>query len=82
MTTALIYTAFLATLAIIIWLSARKAARAEQELEYVKKDNKRQKEATKILGRYVNLSSYELSQRVLEKRKATAKRMSSKDRLD
>lgn len=79
MKTALIYTAFLGVMLIVIWISARKAGRAEKALEYAKRENGRQRNAGEILSRYVNLSSYELSQRVLEKRKASAKRMHSKD---
>ena len=79
MTTALAYLALLATIGLIIWLAARRAARVEKELEYVKKDNQRQRASGEIASRYVNLSSYELSQRVLEKRKTARKRMSSKD---
>lgn len=79
MKTALIYTAFLATVALIIYLAARKAGRAEKELEYAKQENQERRNAGEILNRYVNMSSYELSERVLEKRKAAAKRLHSKD---
>ena len=79
MKTALIYTAFLACVALIIYLAARKAGRAEKELEYAKKENADRRNAGEILNRYVNMSSYELSERVLEKRKAAAKRVHSKD---
>ena len=79
MKTALVYLAFLATIAATIWIAARKAGRAEKELEYAKQDNRRQRNAGEILSRYLNLSSSELSQRVREKRETANKRMSSKD---
>lgn len=79
MRAALAYLALLACVGIMIALAARRAGRIEKELEHAKKDNQRQRSSGEILNRYVNLSSYELSQRVLEKRKATAKRMHSKD---
>ena len=79
MTTALAYLALLVSVISIVWLAARRAGRVEKELDYVKQDNERQKISNEIAGRYVNLSSYELSERVLEKRKAARKRLSSKD---
>lgn len=82
MTTALIYTALLATLTLIIWLAARKAGRAEKELEYAKRANKKQQAAGEILGRYVNMSSLELSERVREKRAAAKQRLRDQNRLD
>ena len=82
MNAALAYVALLASLIFMVWIAARRAGRAEKELEYAKKDNQRQRSSGEILNRYINLSSYELSQRVLEKRKAAAKRMRNSDRLD
>lgn len=79
MTTALAYLALLATVITMVWLAARRAGRMEKELDYVKKENKQQKASNEIVGRYVNLSSYELSERVLEKRKNSRKRMSDKN---
>ena len=79
MSTALAYTALLASIGIMIWLAARRAGRIEKELEHAKKENQRQRASGEIASRYVNLSSYELSQRVLEKRKTARKRMSNKD---
>ena len=79
MTTALAYLALLVCIATMIWIAARRAGRIEKELEYEKQDNQRQRISNEIAGRYVNLSSYELSQRVLEKRKTARKRVSGKD---
>lgn len=79
MYTALAYLATILSVVVMVWIAARKAGRAEKELEYAKKDNQRQRSSGEILNRYINLSSYELSQRVLEKRKAAAKRMRNKD---
>lgn len=82
MTTALIYTALLAVIALFVWLAARRAERAEKDLEYAKRANKKQQAAGEILNRYVNMSSLELSERVREKRKAAKQRMHCKNRLD
>ena len=79
MNIALAYLATILSVVAMVWIAARKAGRAEKELEYAKKDNQRQRSSGEILNRYINLSSYELSQRVLEKRKAAAKHMRNKD---
>lgn len=79
MTTALAYLALLVCIVVVVWLAARRAGRAQKELEYARQDNLRQRNSGEILSRYINLSSYELSERVLEKRKASRKRVSNKD---
>lgn len=79
MTSALLYAALLGTLAIIIWLAARKAARAEVELDYVKRAKDHHEKSNKIVRRYVNMSSLELSERVREKRSQQRRRMRSQD---
>lgn len=68
MTSALIYSALLGVLAIFIWLAARKSARTEIELDYVKRANESKSNSNKIVQRYVNMSSAELSERVRNKR--------------
>lgn len=79
MTSALLYAALLGTMAIIIWLAARKAARAEVGLDYVKRANDHREKSNKIVRRYVNMSSLELSERVREKRSQQRRRMRSQD---
>ena len=79
MHTAFLYAIFLVSVIIVVWTVARKVGRADKELAYVKQDNERQRNAGEILNRYINLNSYELSERVLEKRKNARKRMSTKD---
>ena len=79
MYTALIYTALLGTLAILIWLAARKAVRAEMELERAKKHIKEEAAAGEILTHYINMSGDELDECVRKKREALQQRMRSKD---
>ena len=83
MNTALIFAAFLFGAVVVVWTVARKAARAEKELEHAKRELKEQGNASEILGRFINLSSVELFDRVREKRKkALERRLRNKDRLD
>lgn len=82
MQTAIVYTALLACIGLIIGLCARRAGRAEKELEYAKKLSKSNASAGEILNRYVNMSSVELNQRVLDKRERAIKRLRYKNRLD
>lgn len=83
MNTALILAAFLFGAIVVVWVVARKAARAEKELENAKKQIKEQQTASSILGKFINLSSVELLDRVREKReKALERRLRDKDRLD
>lgn len=83
MNTALILAAFLFGAIVVVWVVARKAARAEKELENAKKQIKEQQTASSILGRFINLSSVELLDRVRGKReKALKRRLRNKDRLD
>lgn len=83
MNTALILAAFLFGAIVVVWVVARKAARAEKELENAKKQIKEQQTASSILGRFINLSSVELLDRVRGKReKALKRRLRDTDRLD
>lgn len=83
MNTALILAAFLFGAIVVVWVVARKAARAEKELENAKKQIKEQQTASNILGKFINLSSAELLDRVRGKReKALKRRLRDKDRLD
>lgn len=83
MNTALILAAFLFGAIVVVWVVARKAARAEKELENAKKQIKEQQTASNILGRFINLSSVELLDRVRGKReKALKRRLRNTDRLD
>ena len=83
MNTALILAAFLFGAIVVVWVVARKAARAEKELENAKKQIKEQQTASNILGKFINLSSVELLDRVREKReKAIERRLRDTDRLD
>lgn len=83
MNTALILAAFLFGAIVVVWVVARKAARAEKELENAKKQIKEQQTASNILGKFINLSSAELLDRVRGKReKAIKRRLRDKDRLD
>lgn len=83
MNTALILAAFLFGAIVVVWVVARKAARAEKELENAKKQIKEQQTASSILGRFINLSSAELLDRVRGKReKALKRRLRDTDRLD
>lgn len=83
MNTALILAAFLFGAIVVVWVVARKAARAEKELENAKKQIKEQQTASNILGQFINLSSAELLDRVRGKReKALKRRLRDKDRLD
>ena len=83
MNTALILAAFLFGAIVVVWVVARKAARAEKELENAKKQIKEQQTASNILGRFINLSSVELLDRVRGKReKAIKRRLRNTDRLD
>ena len=83
MNTALILAAFLFSAIVVVWVVARKAARAEKELENAKKQIKEQQTASSILGRFINLSSVELLDRVRGKReKALKRRLRDTDRLD
>ena len=83
MNTALIFAAFLFGAIVVVWVVARKAARAEKELENAKKQIKEQQTASNILGRFINLSSVELLDRVRGKReKALKRRLRNTDRLD
>ena len=83
MNTALILAAFLFGAIVVVWLVARKAARAEKELENAKKQIKEQQTASNILGKFINLSSVELLDRVRGKReKALKRRLRDTDRLD
>lgn len=83
MNTALILAAFLFGAIVVVWVVARKAARAEKELENAKKQIKEQQTASSILGRFINLSSVELLDRVRGKReKAIKRRLRNTDRLD
>lgn len=83
MNTALILAAFLFGAIVIVWVVARKAARAEKELENAKKQIKEQQTASNILGKFINLSSAELLDRVRGKReKALKRRLRDTDRLD
>ena len=83
MNTALIFAAFLFGAIVVVWVVARKAARAEKELENAKKQIKEQQTASSILGRFINLSSVELLDRVRGKReKAIKRRLRNTDRLD
>ena len=83
MNTALILAAFLFGAIVVVWVVARKAARAEKELENAKKQIKEQQNANYILGKFINLSSAELLDRVRGKReKAIKRRLRDTDRLD
>ena len=83
MNTALILAAFLFGAIVVVWVEARKAARAEKELENAKKQIKEQQTASNILGKFINLSSVELLNRVRGKReKALKRRLRDTDRLD
>ena len=83
MNTALILAAFLFGAILVVWVIARKAARAEKELENAKKQIKEQQTASNILGKFINLSSVELLDRVRGKReKALKRRLRDTDRLD
>lgn len=83
MNTALILAAFLFGAIVVVWVVARKAARAEKELENAKKQIKEQQTASNILGKFINLSSAELLDRVRGKReKAFKRRLRDTDRLD
>lgn len=83
MNTALILAAFLFGAIVVVWVVARKAARAEKELENAKKQIKEQQTASNILGKFINLSSVELLDRVRGKReKALKRRLRNTDRLD
>lgn len=83
MNTALILAAFLFGAIVVVWVVARKAARAEKELENAKKQIKEQQTASLILGKFINLSSAELLDRVRGKReKALKRRLRDTDRLD
>ena len=83
MNTALILAAFLFGAIVVVWVVARKAARAEKELENAKKQIKEQQNASNILGKFINLSSVELLDRVRGKReKALKRRLRNTDRLD
>lgn len=83
MNTALILAAFLFGSIVVVWVVARKAARAEKELENAKKQIKEQQTASNILGKFINLSSAELLDRVRGKReKALKRRLRNTDRLD
>lgn len=83
MNTALILAAFLFGAIVVVWVVARKAARAEKELENAKKQIKEQQTASSILGRFINLSSVELLDRVRGKReKALKRRLRDTHRLD
>ena len=83
MNTALILAAFLFGAIVVVWVVARKAARAEKELENAKKQIKEQQTASNILGKFINLSSVELLDRVRWKReKALKRRLRDTDRLD
>ena len=83
MNTALILAAFLFGAIVVVWVVARKAARAEKELENAKNQIKEQQTASYILGKFINLSSVELLDRVRGKReKALKRRLRNTDRLD
>ena len=83
MNTALILAAFLFGAIVVVWVVARKAARAEKELENAKKQIKEQQTASNILGKFINLSSVELLDRVRWKREqALKRRLRNTDRLD
>ena len=83
MNTALILAAFLFGAIVVVWVVARKEARAEKELENAKKQIKEQQTASNILGKFINLSSVELLDRVRGKReKALKRRLRNTDRLD
>ena len=83
MNTALILAAFLFGAIVVVWVVARKAALAEKELENAKKQIKEQQTASNILGKFINLSSAELLDRVRGKReKALKRRLRNTDRLD
>ena len=83
MNTALILAAFLFGAIVVVWVVAQKAARAEKELENAKKQIKEQQTASNILGKFINLSSAELLDRVRGKReKALKRRLRNTDRLD
>ena len=83
MNTALILAAFLFGAIVVVWVVARKEARAEKELENAKKQIKEQQTASNILGKFINLSSVELLDRVRGKReKAIKRRLRNTDRLD
>lgn len=82
MNTALIFAAFLFCAIVVVWTVARKAARAEKELEHAKRELKERGNASEILGRFINLSSVELLDRVRGKREKTLKRrLRNTDRL-
>ena len=83
MNTALILAAFLFGAIVVVWVVARKAARAEKELENAKKQIKEQQTSSNILGKFINLSSVDLLDRVRGKReKALKRRLRDTDRLD
>ena len=83
MNTALILAAFLFGAIVVVWVVARNEARAEKELENAKKQIKEQQTASNILGKFINLSSVELLDRVRGKReKALKRRLRDTDRLD
>lgn len=76
---ALLYTALLASMSLAIWLAARKAGRAEKELEHARQQVQDHESAGDILNNYINMSSEQLDNSVREHREAYKKRMHSKD---
>lgn len=76
---ALIYIAFLATIVCSVWIAARKAARAEKELEHARQQIQDRDNAGEILNNYINMSSQQLTDSVQQHRKTYNKRMHGQD---
>lgn len=76
---ALLYTALLTSMSVIIWLAARKAGRAEKELEHARQQVRDHECAGEILNNYINMSSEQLADSVRKHREACKERMHSKD---
>lgn len=65
-----------------IWIVAKRSGKVEKDLESVKGDKENEENQNQIVSTYINMSSKQLLDRVLEKRKAAEKRLCSEDRLD
>ena len=76
---ALLYIAFLATIVFSVWIAARKAARAEKELEHARQNVRDHENAGEILNHYINMPSQQLADSVQQHREAYNKRMHGQD---
>lgn len=94
MTALYLFGAYLGAGLLIVWAVSRKVANAAKiaaEFEQVKKEilrnENRTAESDKIIGRFINLDSLALSERVREKRaaakaRATERRLRNKNGLE